>query len=394
MKNILRLTVALVLTTLLGAVLTGCSEDDAIHDVPCTPYATGVVIDVSVHQNVAAPNLLAGIACRVQQTIAAGLPVGIVAIDGEPWVAVTPKVFDVKADNDTKRNGLIARAFGQVISGVQALEARTGGSDVFASMMLSSDAARSANPPITDIIVIDSGASDRGVLTMTAPGMTIADPAGVAAAAVNVAGVTTDRLAGQNFTLVSFGNTVAPQPAPSESQRETLPMIWRATLEAFGATVEVDLTPRQGEGPKTALTTGTFEVIAQEVIPVTAAEPIVFDGTSALAFAPDTAELRDPEAARQALGPLADWLTESPGRTANIIGTTASPTPDLNGPLSLARAETIKQILIDHLSVPAHAISTVGAGYIASPDDHPAGYVDPGLAALNMTVRIQVISAG
>ena len=392
MKNFRMSVSTVIAVTLLGGFLTGCSPESPA--AACIPYPAGVVLAVSAHQNVAAPNLPAGIACRVKQTIAAGFPVGIVAIDGEPWVALSPILFDTEAKNANKRDALIERAFGQVVSGVQALKARTDGSDVFASIMLASDAARSAVPPIGDIIVLDSGAADQGVLTMTAPGMTIAAPAEVATEAVNVSGITNDRLVGQTFTLVSFGNTVAPQLAPSESQRANIPLIWQATLQAFGATVEIDATPRQGKGPDTALTTGTFEISNNVIELPVGEELIVFDGGSALAFEHDTADLRHHDAAYTALTPLAEWLKESPGRTASITGTTGSPTPELNGPLSLDRAETVKKILVDELGVPPEMILTEGAGYIASPDDHPSGVVVPGLAALNMTVRIQTHTAG
>lgn len=392
---------AVLVVVAITLAATGCAptgETGGDTSVPvtsgaCAPYTTGVVLAISVHQNAPAPDLPPAVACRVEKTIAASLPIGMVSIDGAPRQEFAPTTFEVQAASATETESKISTAIAQVESAARQIAARTDGADVFAGTALAARAAASASPPIADVVVIDSGASDRGVLTLTDPGMTLADPVQVAAAAHAESGLASDLFANQTITLVSFGFTADPQPTPSVLQSTAIPEIWKATLESFGATVVIDATPRSGEGPATEFTTGVFEPQERSVIDPGSPEPVVFDAGSALGFRPDTAEFRDPAGAQEALRPLAVWLSAEEGRSARIIGTTASPTPELNGPLSSSRAAVAAAVLVDVFGIDPASLTVVGAGYIASPDDHPDGVLDPGLAALNMTIRVEMVES-
>jgi outer membrane protein OmpA-like peptidoglycan-associated protein len=403
MNTLSRLTSAAV-AAVIALGLSGCAGDAgpvpatgqtaaqaAVTD--CAVYPSGLVVAVAVHENAPAPSLPPTVSCRIESTIAAGLPVGLIAVDGEPWQAFPPTVFDISGNSETERDANLKQAVAQVLGAVHDIAARSNGADYLAAGVAASKAARSATPPIGEILIVGSGASDRGAVVVTDDGMSLADPSQVARHTLETAGIAADTFAGQSVTLVSFGETTAPQPAPTVGQSANIPLLWKATFEAYGATVALDTTPRDGAGPETAFTTTPFAVAEYQPYTPGTTEPIVFDSGSALGFRPDSDQLREESAAIEALRPLAAWLNAEPGRSATITGTTASPSPEENDRLSRLRAERIVSILTGELQVSTDALRAVGAGYTASPDDHPDGVVEPGLAALNMTVRIQTVEA-
>lgn len=374
---------------LAGLLLTACSQASGSDEDPTCQAESGLVLVVAVHQNTQAPSVPAPLGCTLESTIAAGSPVVVIGVDGtpSPLLAETFKISDANGD---ARQADIAAATNRVVGTINNATADADGSDLLAAIAMGADEARGLGASDARMIIIDSGLPDRGALNMTVPGMLGAVPAEVAEfLKVNDS---LPNLTGLTAELVGFGYTTAPQiPLTIAAQNNTL-QIWTSTLETAGADVIVTPLARTGNGPDTTFATKTVEVPADP----TPSSPDrgesrteVYDDTTVLGFLPDSTELREPDAAQQLLLPLAHWLADEPGRSAHIVGTTASwGTEESRAWLSQARADAIKDLLAS-LGAGPEQISTEGAGYTATPPDRtPGGELDPALAVLNRTVRI------
>lgn len=371
---------------LVATALTGCAGAQA---EPACDAAPGLVLTVAVHQNTQAPGVPAALACALEATIAAEEPVVVIGVDGTPSVLLA-RTFEISDANRDAREADIAAAAAHVVDTINKAAADNDGSDLLAAIALGADQARALNAPTAHLVVIDSGLPDRGALDMTLPGMLAAHPTEVAAfleATDNLPDLT-----GFTVELIGIGYVSAPQePLTIATQHNTVD-IWATTLQTAGATVTITPLARAGAGPDTPYTTRTVDVPDNPTPPTPGTQPpaeAVYDDTTALGFRPDSTQLRDRDAAVQALTPLAAWLTADPTRTAHIVGTTASAgTEDSRARLAFGRAEAIKNLLVA-LGAHTDQITTHGAGYTATPPDRtPSGDLDPANAALNRTVRI------
>ena len=88
---------------------------------------------------------------------------------------------------------------------------------------------------------------------------------------------------------------------------------------------------------------------------------------NSVTFIPDTAELADPSAAKEALSPTAETLTQHSDIQVLIVGQTATVgQADSCRQLSLERAQCVAGIL-QQLGVDAAQINCIGLGYDPSP---------------------------
>lgn len=377
----------LIPVLLAGTLLTGCA---AANSSECDP-APGLVIIAAVHQNTQAPSVPATLGCTLEATIAAEEPVVVIGVDGtpDPLLAHT---FEITTANEDARWDDISAAANVVVNTINTAKADSDGSDLLTAIQTGADQARALGAPSAHMIVIDSGLPDRGALNMTLPGMLGANPTEVADFLKATSSL--PDLSGLTIELVGFGYVTAPQePLTIAAQNNTL-ALWTTVLEAAGATVTDTPLALTGQGPDTPHTTQTIDVPKNPeptFPPDEQDEPdtMVYDDTTALGFHPDSTELRDPTTATRELTPLAQWLTADPTRSVHIVGTTASAgTADGRAQLSLARAETIKALLVS-LGANPDQVTTEGAGYTATPPDRtPTGDLDPAAAALNRTVRL------
>lgn len=383
------------LTGLVGVALVtalaGCATASADPD-PCdVEPASALVLIVSVHANAPTAGVPAHLSCDIRATLRAGNPVSVVSLDGDPTVEAIARV-DSDAKNGAALNDDVTRAENQIINAAHAAQASSDGSDLVAGIAVAADQATSLGSHDPRIVLVDSGLPDRGALNMTVPGMLGADPDEVAD--YLTAHHALPDLSGTSILLVGVGYTTAPQQPLTPALRQNVTTILTTTLQHAGATVHELPVPRNGQGPKTPYTTTTAPLPPDNVFdPDT---ETVYDDTSALGFHPDSTELRDPDAARDALTGLARWLSADPHRHATLTGTCASAgtctttDPHASDPdLSRARADTIKTLLTTRLSVDPTQVATRGAGYTADPPDRrPDGTLDPAKAARNRAVRI------
>lgn len=382
---------AILALLMIAASLTlaGCSTASEAPAKGCDAFP-GVIFVVSVHANVAAPDIAPELACRLEATIQAGAPVGIVALDGTPDVLVPPTVFDIKANNPNAEQSKIKAAEVAVIGAIQGAKADSDGSDLVGALHLAADSAATSTPKVGQLIVLDSGLPDSGALRMTDPGMTKADPQEVVDYLTRTGALRPDSFKDLSVQLVGFGYVESPQEPLSAGQFDRVTQIFSSVLVAGGAKVEAIPYPRNGPGPKTKYSTKTVKVEATPALEPVAGKTFVFGDTSPLRFRGNEAKFIDAGAAETALAGLAAWLAPGKGHHITVTGTTASGDPTLCQKLSEQRATEVKKVLV-RLGADPSSIKSQGAGYTANPPDHDAsGNFDPAAAALNRTVVISI----
>lgn len=370
-------------------VLGACTSDNDSPGKPECTAANGLVIAVSVHQNVAAPKLPRELRCTVRETISARQPISLVAIDGTPHVLARQLTYEVisEADNPDAHDNDVTLGFNDVSARIRKATADSDGSDVLNALAVAADVAISGQTPEATIVVIDSGAADTGALRLTDPGVTDAQPSDVATALGNRDAL--PRLSGFHVELVGFGYTVDPQPRLPDRQRRAIIDIWTATLKQAGARVSLLPVARTDKGPATRHTTATIEPVAE--VPICDQRPIVYDDASPVGFVKESATFADPKAAKAALTRLARWLTANPARTARVIGTTAD-WGNNEGQLTMSkrRASAVAKLLRD-LGVAKSQLTVDGVGsdfpeHLEERDS--GGNWNSEIAALNRSVRI------
>ena len=383
-----RKLVALILSISAVVGLTACAtEEPPCCGDPCEPLP-GLVLVVGVHQNQPAPDITPDISCRLQETIKAGRPVGVVAVDGAPWPLVPTQVFDVSGNNPAVIEGKVVAAYNLIVGSIQSATPRTNGSDLVAGLNLAADAAETATPEIEALIVIDSAVPDLGAGAMTEPGMTLASPDEFADHLQATGAFNAATFEGRTVEFWSVGSTAAPQDKFSQAEKDNISLMWVIAVERAGGAATAVPYPRDGEGPATEFTTTPIAVHVDGPMDPAVGAAYSFDGASALAFASNEPVLLDEPAARATLAPMAEWLAADTTRHATITGRTSSSNPAINAELSAERAAVVGALLVE-LGAGGQQLTLIGAGYTAAPPDRDAaGALIIGAAALNRVTEI------
>ncbi len=373
---------------LLGTALAGCTPSTGRPTSPaCTPYSHGVVLVVGVHANEPAPDLTAGIVCRLTETIAVGMPVAAIAVDGTPRVLLPAETYPIAGDNAAARANGITHAVASIVAAVQSARPEHDGSDLLAGLILGSRVASSAPSAIANMVVVDSGVTDTG-LALTVPGGTLVEVGEVTQHEFAVHALDPDQFHGLHVAFWGLSETRAPQGDLSLRQRDAISDLWPGIVRAAQGTAESIGFPRSGADVHTSHPVATAEVIKPEPFQPHAGDVLRFDGSTDLAFVADQSRLVDENAGRALLAPVTAWLATDPSRTADIVGRTSSADPSRNAALSLARAQVCAQILFG-AGAGVGQVHAEGKGYTADPPDTlPDGSLDPTAAALNRVVEI------
>lgn len=378
---------ALAIAAVLGATLSGCGSTASSLQPSCKPYASGVVLVVGTHANEPAPDLTTKIVCRLTQTIAAGMPIGAVAVDGRPSVLLAAQRAPIVGDNAAARNNGIVRALASIVATVQGARPDDDGSDLLQGLILAAQVASSAETRIHDVVVVDSGVTDSG-LDLTVPGGTLVDPTEVAQHLLATHALDSDQFAHLTIEFDGLAETRAPQDDLSLRQKDAISALWPGIVRAAGGSASAVSFPRSGKAVSTGYTVRTAAVLVPDPFVPRAGEVLTFDGATDLAFVADQARFVDEDGARSLLTPIATWLAADRTRSADVIGRTSSADPTRNLALSTARAELCARLLIDAGAAP-NQVHPVGAGYTADPPDTlPDGSRDPVASALNRVVQI------
>ena len=385
----------LFLAAAFSLLLTACGAESPASTAP--PSSTdGVIIVANSRANVPALRLSPANTSLLTEVLVNGLPVTIVSADGSPRQVDLP-VPRVTGNNQHSLAKNLERALQLVGMGITALP-DSDGANAYSALAVARDSALAMGLTDPTIICLACGLDTVGPLSMLDEGALQAEPQDY----VSYLDSSGQLIRFHEFTrvtvvLTSTGATAAPQIPLRVSEVEHLTALWREVLMAGGAEVTVDPQPLSGESIATEFTVPVVTPPpAPTMQPIATCEPqtLSFDGASGARFEPETDVWADVDEATAALAPLAEWLKESPDRTARIQGTTAdvlSGDPNEGKDLSRLRASAAARLLIE-LGVAEHqivAIDGLGPDYPGRvPDRDSAGNPIPSERTKNRKVLI------
>ena len=360
----------------LALFASGCSGEDT------APSSVAIVASNVSNQEVYPYELLGD---ALTETASTGGWVDVLIADGHPRTVLEGGVQSAAASSTAAQvratqAQAIAEAFVNEAAGAQAQCAET---DVLGG--LSAAAASLAQAPGSHTVhLFSSLLSTAGVVNLAEHPEWVSAPAG--------SGITSEELHARvveqlkpllpdmscvsKVVIYGAGVTAGDQVAPNTAQANDLKDLWSQILLACGVgEVQYVTAPLSGKETEGAYPVSTVELpqvtvdveIPQASVPEPAAEPepvavVSFDDTT-VPFVPDTAELADPDAARQAVAELASTMANYPTSTVTLVGSTAGcPWRDDHGvPLGLERAQAVAKMLVD-AGVEAGRITAIGLG--------------------------------
>lgn len=392
MKKILNVILACAYVLMLGISLVGCGKSA---DQP-TKTAVGFVIAptaCSQGLNLSSP-LVEG---TVQETILNYGRICVVVADGSPEV-VADQDFDIdevyknasetrlKMDAQSKASGFL-RAMAQVIADDPEV-------DYLKSIQLCARCLSSLTDYDNKImIIVGTGLSTKGVLNFQ-NNILMAEPEALAAVLEEQGEIPS--LEGIRVYWQQLADTAAPQADLNGQQRQALKDIWTAIIQRGGGTAIFDEivykpVPAEAVFPQVSV----VELPAAPVISIDDekekdddalpfSDPVSLPQDQ-ICFIGDSACYVDPAAAKEVLEPIAEILIANKDSTVLLCGCIAGDgTTDYGRELSLRRAETVKQTLME-LSVPEEQLLALGLGTENPWQIKGVGY-DGELAAQNRRV--------
>lgn len=344
--------------------------------------SSSLTLIIPVHQGAQAPNIPQQWQCAIESAITGAKPINIVTAEGKPQVALRNFTATISTINPVAFQDDLVAAQNTVIAAVTRARATSDGDDLLSALSLAADLS-SANGADGQIMSLDNGLTDSGVIRMADAGMTGASPREVASfvtsnkACPNLRGKTVE------FHGLAYG--VRPQLPLAQRQKDAVSKIWPEVARICGArTTKAAALARTGAGPATNFTTRLVAPDQPPTMKVAPATNIRVGDNTAMGFEADSDKLRNPEGARDLLKQVGEQLKANPAIHLTITGSTsngATAWPSLKA-LSNARAATIARLLIA-MNVPSRQMTTSGAGYRGQPP-----VTDPATAALNRAVTL------
>ena len=295
---------------------------------------------------------------------------GIVA-DGEAAMGVDVLWNRPENLNNAKHKQLAGEYTEKVMRDLSSLTANDAESDALAAIQMATDTLRGSGSEKKTMLVISSGLNTTGALNFASSNLLETDPEWIAAQLADINSI--PDLDGIDVIWMGMGQTAGHQSPLDANNRAKLTAIWTAVLQAGNpASLTIDPTPLADIEPKDGLplcsavsfVTSTLsapqQVSEQEQAPAVQDDTVIRFDEASVCFLPDQAVLADREAASNALKPIAAQLLQSNIQVV-LAGTTASVGGD-GIELSEARAEAIKQVLVEEFAVPADQIRCVGLG--------------------------------
>ena len=373
--------IKVALCAALALFASGCSGEDT------TPSSVAIVASNVSNQEVYPYELLGD---ALTETASTGGWVDVLIADGHPRTVLEGGVQSAAASSTAAQvratqAQAIAEAFVNEAAGAQAQCAET---DVLGG--LSAAAASLAQAPGSHTVhLFSSLLSTAGVVNLAEHPEWVSAPVGNditseelhARVVEQLKPLLPDMSCVSKVVIYGAGVTAGNQAAPNTAQTNDLKDLWSQILLACGVGevqyVTAPLSGKETEGAYPVSTVELPQVTVDVEIPQApepepdpkpepepAAEPVVvsFDDTT-VPFVPDTAELADPDAARQAVAELASTMANYPTSTVTLVGSTAGcPWREDHGvPLGLERAQAVAKMLTD-AGVGAERITVIGLG--------------------------------
>lgn len=371
MKKIIAVLMVCTLTLATAAGLTGCTSgrDGAAAEKAAVCYVLANTAN-SQGLNLSSPM----VQDTVYDTIRNYGYVSVVNADGIPDVVLADSfdIDDKYKSASPERLDMDARSKAtNLIAGMQGVIATDPEVDYLAALNLAVRSLSSLEGYDTKaVVVIGSGLSTAGILDFR-KNLISAEPETLVALLAEKEEI--PDFSGMTVYWQQMGDVAAPQKTLTSAQRNTLQQIYGGIVEAGGGTFVYNdivanpvnegvsypaVTPVElPEDTPIAFEPDILETEADEAVfakPVTLTEEQV-------AFVADKAEYLHAEDAEEVLGPIADYLANSQA-TVLLCGTTAGDTDSsYTMALSRARAEAVKQTLVDLGADPARILA-VGLG--------------------------------
>lgn len=321
-------------------------------------------------------------------TVANGQPV---TVDGSIDLRLLRKGTDQIENNETLRDQDADEIMGQLRSEMQAIDPKQGGLD-----LLNLLAGVGRQPGAATVFVVSSAVQGDDPVNLGVLGFDF-DPDAVVDD-LQARHLMPD-LSGKTVIFIGMGDVAGAQPALSTSARGALTNLWLTICRRAGAvSCDVDPTPAAATPPTATTPVPTVPVPDPDTLVITPPaggqtaqdQPLPSD----LLFEPNSASLL-PQA-QDALKPLADRIIAD-HLQVHLVGhvwkVTDSDDPSRAAELSTARAQAVRDLLVNSLQVPAKQIVEVrGAGF-----DEPIslpGQADPQqVAAANRVVQATLLPA-
>jgi len=366
MKKILAL---LLVTVMLVSLFSGCQSTNSEAQAP-----RALCYVVSVHANFPFISI-ERFREDVYEVSRAYGSVGMVAVDGAPYVAADFKITapDVYED-DARRSYVAEKNTEKILSALQSAKAKTPEVDTLAAIDLAADLLQDKEEPQKTMVVVDSMLSTTSLMNFAESNLIEQDASAIVAELESFHAI--PDLSGIDVVLIGIGQTAGEQSALPSGAQYNLEQIWLAILEAANAkSVNVSSAPLGDALAKSTLEVSTVSFIADQFsFPASAPEEVPSQETvppvpevvrlddESVAFISNKSEFIDASAAREILVPIADVLIKHPGAQIVLAGSTASTGVAENcRKLSLARADAVKSVLVE-LGVPEDMIITIGLG--------------------------------
>jgi outer membrane protein OmpA-like peptidoglycan-associated protein len=380
-------------STLMASSFVSCDNEGTFPPEPVAvacPAESGksLTLLVGARANSPAPALPDEVRGLIREAAKKSAKIQVIGVDGVPSVGLTA-TFKTEGKNPQIRDRDLANFLGHTEGYVRALQPKEPQADVLTALNL---AARST-PEDGTIVLMDSGIPTAGPLSFLNSEMFAAAPKDV------VAFLRAEKLMPsldkRSVVLAGVGDTADPQPVLPENYHKQVTGLWTTIATEAGATCVQPLKVAPGrESVKTGV---PVSVVALPPPPVFEdCGTTVLADSSPVGFVVDSAEFRDPKAARATLKKLADRMTGH-SQTAELTGTTSSEGSDAdNQELSERRATAVKAVLTG-LGVSASRITAKGAGEHGPNhvrDTTKGGALIPSAAARNRSVVVKLSCAG
>lgn len=355
------LTVGLISAGLLG--LTGCG--------PPEQHGGATALVIGNRQNMPAPTLTQAASAALKGAIERGDRLVIVSVTGEPRVVAQsnlacPHGTTKACEQFTKQR------LAEIPSIVTKYPADAKEASLFSAIKVARDNISSLAGP-KQIITIDSGLDTTGPLSMKDLSVLDSDP--VAIGKELKAGHYSPDLNGISVLMTGLGQTAAPQGRLTSPDSARLTALWTDVLAEAGAVKPIQIASDSLPAGPRAASLPTVGVTKRPAPPnpKNLCRQFRFNETQ-LGFAPDRATFIDRNRARDALRELAKGLKQT-GFNVVLTGTTAYKENNPGNPLSKARANAAKGVLVE-LGVSGQRILTQGVGIDWTGYHHPDGPVE------------------
>lgn len=365
-------------------MVTGCKEGNPPSDTP-----THTVIVCGSHANTAYTSFLntEEVKSTVMESTESFGSVTLIVSDGQPFVAEKFQINgSEKKLSNKKKTQIASQQADQILATAKEIKTVTPEVDLLSALQLA-DRSLSGVDGKKQIIVIDSGLSTAGKVNFF--NSKLLEEIGMEKQLYKFLDEEKELpgLDGVDVLWMGLGDTAGQQEACPAAVRDTLKKVWETVLTGAKSVTFSSAVP--GNEPERDLPSVSVVEYPEDKV----FEPVVFDNKT-LMFQADSTELADISAAKAVLLPMVNELKDNRIQIA-IFGTTA--TVGSNNSciaFSEARAQTVKDILVD-MGLPEDQIAYVkGLGYnnIFHTDDRlPDGTLDPLKAEKNRSVIVMSI---